>query len=161
GSLELSGSARKDLDGVTLDSQGAVSWTGTGTLYTANASTINNRGTWDARADASLSLWSGARSSFNNTRTLRPSARPATADLDGVPFNNQGGAIDVQAGTLDLGGGASTGGAFSVALGAALDLSDTNDTQALTGSYTGSGAGSVRLSAGTLAVGAAGATLNF
>jgi RHS repeat-associated protein len=161
GGLAISGVNRKDLDGVTLDSGGAVVWTGTGTLYSSNAAVVHNRGTWDAQADARFAAWTGARGTFHNHGTLRRSAGAGTADFDGVSFNNPGGAIDVQSGTLDLSGGTSTGGSFTVAPGAVLDLSDSNDTNALTGAYTGSGGGAVRLSAGTLAVGAAGATFNF
>jgi hypothetical protein len=75
-----------------------------------------------------------------------------------------GAALNVQSGTLTLApaGGASTGGTFTVASSAALDLTG-GQTVAYAGTYTGSGDGQVQLNSGTLQVvgGSGGATFSF
>ena len=65
-------------------------------------------------------------------------------------------------GTLSLAatGGPTVGGAFTVGSGAVLDLTGSQ-TRTYVGNYTGTGAGTIQLSNGTLQVGAAGATFNF
>ena len=65
-------------------------------------------------------------------------------------FNNQGGTVEVDSGTLSLnGGGSSSNGLFNVAAGAVLDLTGGN-SPTWAGEITGSGSGEVVLDAGTL-----------
>jgi hypothetical protein len=104
-----------------------------------------------------------------NRGTLRKSAGAGTAFMSTRNFSNEGGTIDVKSGTLQISGplnhgmigGLSTGGVFTVAAGAALDLSGPGNTVRYSGTYTGSGAGAVRVRAGVLEVGTTGATFNF
>ena len=79
-----------------------------------------------------------------------------------MPFNNAAvGIVNVTSGTLRLsGGGTDLGGTFTVSSGDMLDLTG-GSSPTLTGTYTGSGGGTVRLASGTLVVGAGGATFNF
>ena len=66
------------------------------------------------------------------------------------------------AGTLSLtGGGADTGGIYNASSGTTVNLNNGGTTPTLTGTYTGSGAGTVGLPSGTIAIGAGGATFNF
>ena len=70
--------------------------------------------------------------------------------------------IDVRTGTFSVPTSNTTnyaGGTFQAAAGAVLDLTGTNAT--ISGNFTGSGAGTVRLSTGSLIVDPAGATFNF
>src|SRR5262249_51013453 len=101
----------------------------------------------------------GNRGLFINSGTLRRSVGTTLARIT-VPINNLEGTIDVQSGTLtwDTSSDTFTGGTFNVATGATLNISTTVN---MTGSYTGSGAGTVALAGGTLNIGAAGATFNF
>jgi hypothetical protein len=65
-------------------------------------------------------------------------------------FNNQGGTVKVDSGTLILnGGGTSSNGFFNIAAGATLDLSGGN-SPTWAGQITGGGAGQVELASGTL-----------
>ena len=60
------------------------------------------------------------------------------------------GVVNVQTGTVSLGGGGtSKGGAFDVSAGATLDLTGGGGNT-YTGSYTGSGSGTIQMSGGTL-----------
>jgi hypothetical protein len=65
-------------------------------------------------------------------------------------FNNQGGVIQVDSGTLYLsGGGTSSNGVFNVASGAVLDLTGGSGPT-WSGKLTGSGSGTVSLAAGSI-----------
>gem|GEM_PF-2976977 len=80
-----------------------------------------------------------------------------------VPFDNQaGGIVEVDSGTFTLnGGGSSTGGTFNVNGSASVLNIAGSANPTLTGTYGGSGTGTVLLSGGTVTVGAAGATFTF
>ena len=68
----------------------------------------------------------------------------------GITFNNQGGELQVDQGTLYLdGGGNSSNGVFNVAFGARLDLTGGN-SPTWAGEITGSGSGTVALAGGSL-----------
>src|ERR1035438_4043860 len=67
-----------------------------------------------------------------------------------IAFNNQGGVIQVDSGTLYLsGGGTSSNGVFNVASGAVLDLTGGSGPT-WSGEITGSGSGSVALANGSI-----------
>src|SRR5204863_6691795 len=69
-------------------------------------------------------------------------------------FTHAGGTIDVQTGTLNiqLSADASSGGTFTVAAGAVLDLSGGAENT-LNGNYTGTGAGLIEVNSGNLIIG--------
>ncbi len=85
---------------------------------------------------------------FDNFGTLRKSGPGASAVS--AYFNNLGGPVDVQNGTLVLNNnGASSNGVFTVAAGAAVDLTGgQNPTWA--GTLHATGAGQIQLNSGTL-----------
>jgi fibronectin-binding autotransporter adhesin len=68
-----------------------------------------------------------------------------------IAFNNLGGMVQVDSGTLTLnGGGTSSNGVFNVASGAVLDLTGGNNGPTWSGDITGSGSGQILLDSGTL-----------
>ncbi len=96
-------------------------------------------------------------SNFNNQGTVRRSAGMGEGKFT-RNFNNQGGTIDVQAGSLNLaGGGLSTGGVLQASTGAALNLTSN---LLFTGNYTGMGGGHVNFN-GDIQTRDAGATFNL
>jgi hypothetical protein len=168
GTLTLSntGSTNDFLNGNgTLVNGGTIIQSGTGGLNlqstVGNATTLRNQSgaTYNFAADGSIVSTSGG-GTVTNLGTILKSAG-TTASAIAVVLNNSA-AITVQAATLKLQttGGVNTGGTFTVAGGATLDLTG-GSTVVYQGTYTGSGAGTVALSTGTLAVGSAGATFNF
>jgi hypothetical protein len=92
----------------TLANSGAGIWTGTGPLH--NAGTLSNSGTFNIQNDQGITNNYGA-GSFNNSGTLTKTVATGTTTIYSV-FNNTGGSVDVQSGTVSLvGGGTGTGGA--------------------------------------------------
>ncbi len=124
-------------------------------LDLANGAVFNNYGT-DTLSESELfqgSVNSGARPSFNNEGSFIVDADdPETVDtvgFSGLPFNNEGGTVEVQAGTLVLdGGGSSTTGSFTIDSGATLEVGvGSSDPSYTFGTGTTlSGAGSLNVS---------------
>jgi hypothetical protein len=141
----------------TLDNHGTIIHTG-GRLDVAGTAALNNLGTYDLQM-ASIYPNPSIAGLFNNAGTLRRSLSADSVYLQGT-FDNNGGTVDVQSGTLDLhfSSGTHTGGTFYTADGATLiPFGGT-----FTGTYTGwtAGSGVVSLVSGCT-VGAGGATFNF
>lgn len=146
GGLTLSGGSSRTLNGATLDNAGTATWTGAGGLSTINGAVLNNLAgaTFDVQTDAMISPgFSGEfPARFSNTGTFRTSAG-SSATTVGVRFDNSG-TVEVQTGTLQLSGGGSHSGAFTVASGAALTF--TGGTHTLGASTRVSGVGTVNIS---------------
>src|ERR1039457_3921540 len=86
---------------------------------------------------------------FSNQGLVWKSGGTNTSAI-GASFNNQGGVVQVDSGTLTLyGGGTSSNGVFNVASGAVLDLTG-GSAPTWSGEMTGSGSGQVWLHSGTL-----------
>jgi hypothetical protein len=166
GTLEIVGEACcRGLTG-TIDNAGTVALSGTGSegLRGGQGAVFNNLSgaTFDIQSDLGVGGGLGGDPlSFNNAGTVVKSAGTETSTWD-VLFNNSGGSITVQSGTLLLrGGGTSNGGTFDIAAGAALDIGYGTSVHALSGTFSGSGAGVVGLTGGTFAVADEGAVLDF
>jgi fibronectin-binding autotransporter adhesin len=176
GTLNLNGKALTNAGVMTLNNAGAVTLSGgkltnSGTVNQTGAANLNINGSttifdnavggvFDLKSDTQIN-YSTTAGTFTNEGALRRSAGSATASL--VCNFTVGGVIDVQAGTLALAPNATTGTVSSatatVAKNASLNLTG-GQTVNYTGTLTGSGAGSVALSSGTLNVPTT-ATFNF
>jgi YD repeat-containing protein len=152
-----------NLDGLTLVNTGTVQLgqgSGAG-LDLNNFTVINNEGTFDFDGADSL----GGDGTINNTSTgaVLASAPPTlSTDIGQETFNDLGGTIGVQSGTLDLGQGVSQGGTYTVAPGADLELSNGSD-RTISGTFTGSGGGTVSINTSdhSLNLADSGATFDF
>ena len=88
--------------------------------------------------------------------TFEKTAEAGTTSVASLAFDNaSGGIVTVTTGTLALGNGTLSGGTFNVSGSAVLNLTGGN-APTFTGTYTGSGAGTVLLGSGTLNVGSGG-----
>ncbi|MFO0969304.1 MAG: LamG-like jellyroll fold domain-containing protein [Gemmataceae bacterium] len=159
GTLSISSASNKIL-GVTFSNTGTVT---EATAITINSTITNQSGAlWNATGDFTFLNGVGG-GTFNNIGTFRKSAGTGiTAFGDStnvISFNNQGGTVDVQTGTLNVRGGTSTGGTYTVSNSAVIAVVAG---QTFTGTHTGTGAGQFNVTgSGGISVGAAGATLNF
>jgi hypothetical protein len=163
GTLTLSGSDYKYLSG-TIVNHGTIAQTG-GDLIDGPSGRLHNEadGLFDLQSDANVVGNNGFTGDFTNMGTVLKSGG---AGLSSVPaLINQGGTIDVESGTLRLGGAdknQTSGGTFIVAAGADLDLTTGAHDGSYAGTYTGQGNGTVSVSKGTfLGTGSNGAILNF
>jgi hypothetical protein len=144
----------------TLTNAGTIDQSGSGNLALTNGIVLNNQsgGSYDFQADSGIGGFS-VPGTLNNAGTLEKTGGTGTSQIT-TPFSNSN-AITVQTGTIQLqtSGGTSTGGNFTVASGATLDLTGTANVQ-YSGTYTGSGSGTVELAAGLLTL-AGDTTFNF
>jgi hypothetical protein len=163
GTVTLDGPSAKYLGAAAaLDNNGMILHRGAGPLTLAGNALLRNRagGVYDFQGDADLT-WgqTGTAPVLTNEGTLRKSIGSGVSVVSG-DFRNEGGLIDVQAGQLQLQStGTSTGGTFTVATGATLDLTG-GASPTYQGTYAGSGAGMIVLGSGTLHPGS-GATFAF
>ena len=156
GAMSITGSTSVYLQGI-LNNSGVITQTTTANVL-FNGATLNNLvgGTFDLQSGYFYNQ--SGTNAFSNAGTFRRSVGNGTVTV-GVAFNNLGGSIDLQAGTVSLtGGGASTGGTYAVAAGTVLNYG--GGTQTWNGSYTFSGAGTVGFSTGTISIGGGSATFN-
>ena len=148
--------------GGTLINQGTIFQTGAGGLEVSEGAVIDNAsgGIFDLAGNVGIVPgFNGA--SLTNSGTVEKTAGTGTASI-AIAFDNQGGTVAADSGTLSLaGGGSSTGGTYDPASGATIDLADGSAQPTLTGTYTGSGAGTVNVGGGALAIGQASATFDF
>lgn len=158
GTINVTGAVELQNEGGFIN-QGTVAQSGAGTLnilggyglFTNSAGAV-----YDIRNNLVSPIGGGGF--FSNSGTVRKSGGTGTSTVDAnLHFNNIGGTIRVDSGTLALGsglvtdGGPGDGGIFQVAAGATLQLDDGTTNVALyNGTYTGAGAGTVLLSSGRI-----------
>jgi RHS repeat-associated protein len=165
GSIRLAGAGIEQIANA-FNNAGTILHAGSGNLGLESGATLTNQvgAVYDFQADPSV-VDGGT---FINRGTLRKSGGTGTSAMSLNVFRNEGGVIDVQHGILALNpsySGSATGATFTVAKDAVVDLS-SQGVQIYTGTYTGSGEGTVRLTlVGVPGYGfglkVAGATFNF
>ncbi|MBN1670426.1 MAG: hypothetical protein JXR37_05315 [Kiritimatiellae bacterium] len=147
GVINLAGSGAPELYGGTLENEGSIQHTGTCTFTLwAGGTYVNNRAgaLYDLRDDGDIG--NGTGQYFNNWGTLRKSGGTDTSAVH-IVWNNYDGVVDVQSGVLRFsqGTGVSSGGTFSVASGAILDLSPSTEKHHFGGTFAGTGDGEIHL----------------
>ena len=164
----------------TLINQGAIVQYGLSNLTLTTVAVLDNQGSYTFQGDGSISLsWGGifgVGGTFINSGTITKAGGTGTSTISSQ-LANTGGTINVQTGTVNLATASSyfgrvadytsTGGTFNVAAKAVLDLSSPvvpfsfQGPGYYTGTYTGSGAGTISLNSGSVAIGNGGATFDF
>ena len=154
GPLTLSGGDGRIVSSRTVNFGGTTTWTNpsdsTGYFFTGEGATLANSGSFldqNAFDNLMFNAYGGADSTFVNSGSYIKSGA-GTTDIS-IGFNNSG-SLDVQTGTLRLGGGgSSTGGSYTVASGATVEFS--GGTHTLTDIVSGgSGTGRLLASGGTV-----------
>ncbi len=146
------------LDTRTLDNSGTITWTG-GTFYINSPAVLNNLSgaLFDMQSNSTMSWSATGTGTFNNTGTFRKSAGAGTSTIVDI-FNNTGGTIEGQSGTLSFtGGGTHTGGTYTVSSGATVTHSAVHS---FSGSFSGTISGTLE-NTGTFTATGGGATFNF
>ena len=137
GDVALSGNGLKDItSGRSVNFNGTTTWTnasaGQGRIRTGSSATLNNNGSWldqNSFANSISQDFGGPTSTFVNAGSYTKSG-PGTTNL-AIAFNNTRsgagtGVVDVNAGTLQLGGGGTSNGSFAGA--GTLDFSGGTHT---------------------------------
>lgn len=112
-----------------------------------NAGTVNNDGLYGITNDSDIGNSVAVGPVINNrlTGVFSKTGGTGTSSVSGdIEFNNQGGTIAAQSGTLSISRLTGSGGTLNAANGAILEIAAGE----LAGAYGGSGAGTVRLGNG-------------
>ena len=134
------------LDGCTLINPAGqtATWSGVGSdgVQMDDGAVFNNLGTFLAQTHGRIGDGQGAGSAFNNEGSFTKSTDSGSLEFgEGVTFNNNGGTVDVQTGTLSLDvGGTDTAGSYTSESGATLEL---GGSRTLDAASTIGGAGTV------------------
>jgi len=152
--FNISGGAIKVLAGNSvINTAGNTTWTDAGLVYAAVNSVVNNTGSFVAKNDSQFYNYSGGTpvpvfinsGSFTKTNSVGTTAF-ATIN-GGVAFNNTG-SVNVQSGSLSLGGGGTSANeTFVAAAGSSVDLVGGNFF--FNGNATFAGAGTNRINGGS------------
>ncbi|MFO0976766.1 MAG: carboxypeptidase regulatory-like domain-containing protein [Planctomycetaceae bacterium] len=159
GVLNISGVSDKTIS-ASFENFGTVIHAGSGDII----DTSNGSGSLWVNQPGSVYEFTGddgrqLTTTFNNLGTVRKSAGVGESSFT-ENFHNLGGTVEVTQGKLKLSRGSSTGGTYIASAGAVLDMTGGSNAF-FTGTLTGSGAGRVELSSGTMLTGSSDATLNF
>ena len=147
----------------TIDNAGTITLAGSanfigGTINNQSAALLDIQGIDNAE-------YPFVFATINNSGTIKRSVSTGTVGIWTLD-NASGGVIDVETGTLipwEGQNGVTTGATFVVAAGATMQFATGNGASIneFTGTYTGSGAGTIALNSGRFAAGIGGATIDF
>jgi hypothetical protein len=123
GTLSISGSVGKSVNGRTLRNSGLIQLGGTGTVTLSGNALLENEATgrFDAIADANVASSGTPRSTWNNLGQFRRVSGNGTVNVS-TAFNNQG-EVEVLSGLLQFSGTGNAAGRFSVAANTTLRFS--------------------------------------
>ena len=122
---------------------------------------VDNRALFEVVSDADFDGSTFSGGTFLNTGTFRKSGGTDISSFNTWwNFQNQGGTIDAQSGSIHfIGPGTFDGGNYIASNNAAIDF--RSSTQIFKGTLSGSPVGAVRLSGSTINIDSSGATLDF
>lgn len=123
----------------TLENGGTVVWTGAGNIALLNGAVITNRtgALFHAQRSGGFGANGNENGRIDNAGAFRKSTHAGTTATGGISFNNYG-SVDLQTGTLGLGGGGTQTGSITILAGATLALGGTHNGSAGS-SITGAG----------------------
>ena len=149
GAALFSGDGVKTLNGVAVHNAGDAIYSA-GTLTVEGGAVLDNTGLLEIQADLDINAGAGG-GSLVNAGVVQKSAGAADASV-ALPLTNTG-LVEVDSGSLTLGGGSSSSGEYAIGSGARLELSGA-------AAHTITGVEGVVTGAGTLSI-LAGATLTL
>ena len=158
--FEVAGSFRL-YEGLTLTNNGIIRQTGIESFGIRGLSILKNEGLIDITTDADFGGESFSGGTLINTGTLRKSGGSDITSFNlWWVFNNEGGIIDVQSGTLRFDcNGTFINGSYNADSGALLSFASL--AQTIKGTLSGSPSGDVKLAGSTISIDSSGATLDF
>lgn len=167
GTITISGSNSKLLQGLVVNtSTGTIIHTGTGNLSMNGGNMLLNQagGVYDFQSDADVTGFGEIKNEGTIKKTGGTDISQIGSGNNDMYLFHQGGTVDAQTGTLFLNNlrGDSTGATWNASENATLRIQANQDGfNSYSGTYAGSGAGRVELSAGRFFATNPGATFNF
>jgi hypothetical protein len=150
-SLNFANASGISLTTRTLENGGTMQWTGVGNIAMNGAVITNRAGALFSARNPTSIAFAGGSSRLDNAGTFRNSASAGTTTIQsGISFNNSG-TVEIQGGTLALGGGGFNTGTITVPAGSTLNFSGGNFTSSGSPSITGAGHLTVSGATATLA----------
>ena len=131
----------------TLNNNGVINQSASFSIVPGGSGVLNNGATFNITNDADIQNSTASGPSIVNAlsgRFAKTSGSGTSSVSANILFDNQGGTIAAQSGILIIGRLAGNGGVLSAAPGATLKLQGMD----VTGTFTGSGGGTVELSDG-------------
>jgi hypothetical protein len=151
------------LNGLTFSNAGTITHKTGNNVNAGNGAVFTNEttGVYDFQTDGDFINAFGAEPTFNNKGLIKKTVGTGDTVINAI-INNQGGTWNAMTGVLHMqsDGGVHTGGTFLASSMASVDVTGGSNAT-WKGNYTGSGAGIVDQSNGTITVDATGATFNF
>jgi hypothetical protein len=128
--MDLSGSSLKKLSGRTINNTKTVTWSGSGHWEITGNAVFDNKAGGILDIQGSAILYNSATTSsatFKNAGIVKKTADGGTTQFKADVFENNGGTVEVQAGTVDFveGDAVFSGATMSVADGATLKFTTT------------------------------------
>lgn len=103
GTLNFAGANSAYIYSLTLTNNGTVNWS-SGSM-SAGGTMIYNAGLWQITGNNTISYGGGGQPVWVNAGTLRKSAGTGVSSIDAFNFQNPGGVVEAQTGTLQFNGG--------------------------------------------------------
>ena len=148
--LDISGSAQKDLSHRTVNLDGSAAWTGGGNILARDSGVLNilENGVFDARNNLSY-FWNnnGGAPVINNPGVFRKSSGTGTTTMN-VTMHSTG-TVDIQTGVLLFDFGGSSSGVFTLGTGTTARLHSNFD---FSDGATSTGDGEIELSENTTTI---------
>ncbi|MGH3428126.1 MAG: beta strand repeat-containing protein, partial [Mycobacteriales bacterium] len=147
----LSGEGDKVLDTRRFENAGTLTWTGGRIVMEGTNAVVHNAsmGVFQIAVDQALTTFGGSGQQFTNDGVVTKSTTAGATTVSSIAFNNSG-QVQVQSGTVQLNGGGTSGGQFSVPAGAALEFG--GGTHSLTATAVLNADGTVRFPGGTTTI---------
>jgi hypothetical protein len=101
GSLQITGNQQHNMNGSTINNHGTAEWK-EGDMEMSNSAVINNSGEFMIETDHEMLCCLGSPA-FNNTGTVFKTSTSGTT-LWQTPFDNTGGTLEIQSGTINFQG---------------------------------------------------------
>ena len=133
--LAMSNSAALSLDSRTVENGGTILWSGAAVNMATSVLTNRPGALFIAQNNASFNV-AGALNRLDNAGIFRKTSSGTTTLGSGIPFNNYN-AVEIQAGTLLLGGGGFNNGTMDFSAGTTFQLSGGVFTSSASSSITG------------------------
>jgi hypothetical protein len=149
--ITMTNTAGTLLDGATLNNNGTFNYTpgsSISSLFLKNGGKLNNNSVMNILADGQIGSNTGGGTFTNGANLTRNGGTGAFDIATSVIFNNTGGTVNLQTGSLTLSGGGTSTGPFNISTGSTIK--NLAGTYILASGSSISGTGTLEIDGGTM-----------